>query len=298
MKIIAILLMIIYPLIANSTLHFPNSIYKVESENGLYALISIPQNLYGGNQGETIIINNQTKEQIWNIKEYIKPGTKFILSNNGEYFYTLNIYSYVNQKSESPTIFRFFSINGIYKTYDYEQLFGYKLEKDIGISTPILGYYINDRAITLLSEKNEKTSIDLSNFSLSNKKRVRKNDLKKIQKIDQNNIFKELKTQELKLENPNTIFFDEILKEISKYYDVKELSDKESLEVAFYLTINLKNGKAEVLNCEIIYKKSQGYEFDKSVSNDISKFIESLSFKKINPYNSDTWMYTINYYLK
>lgn len=301
MKFALSLLFVVLTKISFCTLIKSNSTFRINSENALYSLISIPKTKFDPGVGETIIIDNKTQKLIWKIDEYLNDGYRIYLSNDGMNIFLLNDFLYMDYIPSNPIIIQKISCSDIRKSYTYKELFDNELKRTNDIMPAISGFFKTGDSLTILSLDDTKVVIDLKTFNKSNQSKAKKIDIEKSNNETKRNEFIELESQEIRLQNKNTSFFDELLKELKRYYDVNETTDKENFEVAIYLTLNVVNGHVEIWESDVAIKSTQssfGYKIDDEVRQKVEDYLKSLLYDTENPFNASNWIYTLKYYLK
>lgn len=301
MKFTLLVIFVVLAKISFGSLVESNSIFQINSENAQYSLISIPKTKYTPELGETIIIDNKTQKQIWKIDEYLNYGYRIYLSNDGMSIILLNHFLYVDSIPLNPLIIRQISCKGNSNSFTFKELFNRELERSNDIMPAISGFFKAGDSLTLLTLDDIKVVIDLKTFNKSNPSKANEFDIEKSNNETSENLFIEIESQEILLHKKRTSFFDELLKELKRYYDVNEITDKENLEVAIYLTLNVVNGHVEIWECDVAIKSSQssiGYKIDDEVKQKVEDYLKSLSYDSEIPFDASNWIYTLKYYLK
>lgn len=278
-----------------------NTMFRINSENAQYSLISIPKTKFTPRLGETIIIDNKTQKQLWKIDEYLNYRYRIYLSNDGMSIILLDHFIYVDSIPSNPLIIRHISINGNGHSFTFKELFNRELERNNDIMPAISGFYKVGDSLTLLTLDDSKVVIDLNTFNKSTPSKANEFDIEKSINENRQNQFVDIDSQEIRIDKKRTSFFEELLKELKKHYDVTELTDKENLEVAIFITLKITNGEVEIWDCAVAIKTSQssiGYKVDDEVRQKVEARLKSLSYVTESPYDASSWIYTLNYYLK
>lgn len=301
MKFTLLVIFVVLTKISFGSLVESNSIFQINSENAQYSLISIPKTKYTPGLGETIIIDNKTQKQIWKIGEYLNYGYRIYLSNDGMNIILLNHFLYVDSIPLNPLIIRQISFNGNSNSFTFKELFNRELERSNDIMPAISRFFKAGDSLTLLTLDDSKVVIDLKTFNKSNPSKANEFDIEKSNNETRENLFIEIESQEILLDIKRTSFFDELLKELKRYYDVNEITEKENHEVAIYLTLNVVNGHVEIWECAVAIKSSQssiGYKIDDEVRQKVEDYLKSLSYDTESPFDTSNWIYTLKYFLK
>jgi hypothetical protein len=299
-KVYSIFLFLVFsPKIAICSMQMPNSLFKIDSENKLFSLISIPETMYKSEIGETIVINNKEKKQVWRINEYLDSKKKIYLSNDGDFLFIVNDLKWFNSFSENPTVLRILSKDGKEKTFTYFDLFGYYNTQNNEFSSTIAGFYLESYHVTLFSNKEEKVTVNMLDFTQSKKAKLKQFDLQKAKMNTFENRFSNIAfSSDPILANSATPFMDTVLFKLKTFFQIDSYTEKSNMKVALYLSYKVSNGSANVWNCDIVIKNDSGFFMQEQKSEEIRQFIESLTFENKNPFDANNWIYSKTVYLK
>jgi hypothetical protein len=191
--------------------------------------------------------------------------------------------------------------NQIDNRFSYFELFGayFDTSNTFEINSILEGYYYDNNDITLVSTSKKKITISIDSISISKLTRANRGDLRKAENQENVNSFSELEDFDIILRSEEP-FFDKILYELNKRYSVSTLTDKESIVVAFYLTLAISSDSLKIWECSVIVKNSSSYGFshDEIVENEIVELMNNLQFEKVNPFGATQWNYSVRYFLK